>query len=415
MTKGKIFFLLFLILIPFSCFADEGNFLLDDLIKLAMERNPRIKAAENEVEAYSYKISQERSLPDPMIGFSFKNMGLERITIGEDIMSGFGISFSQTIPFPGKLSLKGEIAGNAFERKREALNGVRLKVIKELKVSYFELFYIHKAIDILNRQKRLLENALSLTEAKYAVGKGVQSDIFKAQVEISKIDEMIIPMKEMIKSLNTRINLLIDLPPDHELGIPEEQKVYGLDISLKDIQRWAGENSPMLKEADIMIHEGSNMVEMSKREFYPNFTVEGGYDYKGSLTPIYEVMVGVEIPLYFKTKQAQRVKESMAQIEGMRNNLASTRNDISFMITENYIKAKASESLVRLYKEKIIPQASLAVESSLANYQVDKIDFIALLSDINTLFSYQMNYNKELSQLWGSVAQLEELSATKIM
>jgi hypothetical protein len=85
------------------------------------------------------------------------------------------------------------------------------------------------------------------------------------------------------------------------------------------------------------------------------------------------------------------------------------------MVTEDYLKARSSENLIKLYKEKIIPQASLTVESSLASYQVNKTDFLALLADINTYFSYQMAYYRELTGLWTSIARLEEFSAKEIV
>lgn len=350
-----------------------------------------------------------------MVGLSFKNMGLNKITIGEEVMSGVGLSFSQALPFPGKLRLKGEIAEKAYERKRQAMNAVELDVLKEVKLSYFELFSLHKSVEILLKQKALLEKALSLTETKYAVGNGVQTDIFKANVEISRMDEMITPMRQMIDSLKAKINLLLDFPPGQPLGIPQEMGIFELKPSLQDIQNLAAENSPMVKEANLMVQEGAKMVDLSRKESYPNFVVEGGWDFKGRLPDMYEVMVGVEIPLYFNSKQAKMLEESLAVLRSSKNSLASTKNDVSFMVTENYLKAKTSENLIQLYKEKIIPQASLAVESSLANYQVNKIDFLALLSDINTLFSYEMVYYKELSGLWSSIAQLEEFSARDIV
>jgi len=413
MKKAWLFLLL--LLLSSFLFSQERTIRLEELTKLALERNPKIKAVAKEVEAYAFRIPQEKSLPDPMVGFSFKNIGFNKLTIGQDPMSGIGLSFSQTLPFPGKLRLKGEIAEKEYERKSVALHSVELNVIKEVKVAYFELFSLQKSIEILMRQKTLLEKALNLTETKYAVGNGVQSDILKAQVEISKIEEMIIPMNEMIKSLNAQINLLLDFPPDKPLGIPEDMEIYGLEISLQELQKLSAENSPLVKETDLMIEENSKMIEMSKKEYYPDFKVEGGWDFKGHLGDMYEVMVGVEIPLYYKTKQAKRLAESQALMESSKNKLTTMKNDISLIIIENYIKANTSENLIKLYREKIIPQASLTIESSLANYQVNKIDFLALLTDINTLFSYEMAYYKELSQLWSSIAQIEEFSATEIV
>jgi outer membrane protein TolC len=177
-------------------------------------------------------------------------------------------------------------------------------------------------------------------------------------------------------------------------------------MPLEEIKKAAEANSPMVKEASLLIEEGAKMVDLSRKERSPNFVLGGGWDFKGRLTGMYEVMVGVEIPLYLKTKQAKMLEESLARLESSRNGLNSTKNDVTFMLTEDYLKARS---------DRIIPLAALTVESSLAGYQVGKTDFLALLSDINTLFSYKMAYYRELVGLWSSIARMEENSAMEIV
>lgn len=405
----------FLILLPALLTAQDAPLRLDDLLKQALERNPQIRAAGQQADASSFRIPQEKSLPDPMVSLGLKNMGFPQFTVGKEIMSGIGLSFSQAIPFPGKLRLKGEIAEKAFERQKQVRDSVVLGVLKEVKTAYFELYALHKSIAILQEQRSLMQKAQELTETMYSVGTGVQSDVLKAQVEVSRMDEMITPMAEMIKTLNARLNLLLDLPADDPVGMPQDQGVESLSVSLDEIKQAAGANSPMVKEASLMVEEGTKMVDLSRKERSPNFVVEGGWDFKGRLTGMYEVMVGVEIPLYLKTKQAKMLEESLARLASSKSGLSSTRNDVAFMLTEDFLKAKSAENLIKLYKDRIIPQAALTVESSMAGYQVGKADFLALLSDINTLFSYKMAYYRELVGLWSSIARLEESSAMEIV
>ena len=100
------------VLVPAILGAQENVLRLDDILKQALERNPKIKAAGLDARAASLRIPQEKSLPDPMVNFDLKNMGFPQFTLGQEVMSGLGISFSQPVPFPGKLRLRGEIAAN---------------------------------------------------------------------------------------------------------------------------------------------------------------------------------------------------------------------------------------------------------------------------------------------------------------
>jgi outer membrane protein, heavy metal efflux system len=411
----KIVLLSSLILLPVLLRAQEDPWRLDNLLKQALERNPKIRAAGLAAEASSFRVPQAKSLPDPMVGFTLKNMGFPEFTLGKEVMSGIGLSFSQPIPFPGKLRLQGEIAQKGFEREKEVRNSVVLGVLREVKTAYFELYGLQKSVAILQEQKAVLERAQELTETKYAVGSGAQSDVLKAGVEVSRMDEMILPMVEMINSLGARINLLLDFPPDRPVGTLAGQSVESLAPSLEALKAAAEASSPMVKEASLMVAEGETMVSLARKELRPNFVVGGGWEFKGRLPSMYEVMVGFEIPLYARTKQAKMLEEARTRLQSSKSGLASMKNDVTVMVTEDYLKARSAEGLIRLYKDKIIPQASLTVESSMASYRVNKTDFLALLADINTYFSYQIAYYKELVGLWSAIARLEESTAQEIV
>ena len=61
---------------------------------------------------------------------------------------------------------------------------------------------------------------------------------------------------------------------------------------------------------------------------------------------------------------------------------------------------------IKLYQTAILPQARLTVESALAAYQVNRVDFLTLLDNQMTVFDYEANlitamanYNKALAEI----------------
>jgi outer membrane protein TolC len=126
-------------------------------------------------------------------------------------------------------------------------------------------------------------------------------------------------------------------------------------------------------------------------------------------------MVGVEVPLYRKKKQSPLLEEARTRLTGLNHELRSMENEVDFMVHENFVMAETAEEVIRLYRERILPQAELAVESSLANYQVDRVDFLMLLSDVNSLYSYETEYARNLSSLWAATAKIEELTSLEIL
>jgi outer membrane protein TolC len=413
MKKAIVF--LVVVLLTFTAFAQEADLDLDALVSAALEKNPMIKSLEDAARAAKFRIGPAGALPDPVIGFGLKNMGLTRWTVGEEIMSEVGITVSQMIPFPGKLSLRAEIASTQALRSKEDLGAARLELVRQIKELYARLFYYQRSVELLGQKKEVLEKALQLAELRYSIGTGAQPDIFRAKVEISGIDEMSLNMGQMIRTTTANINALLAEPPDSPLGRAKEIPFQELTIDLGSLQSAAQDKYPLLKAAQLMIEEGETEVRMARKEYYPNFMVQVGKGFKGALPDMYEVMVGVEIPLYAKRKQANLLEESVSRLSGSRNEYASMRNEVGFMITESYTMARTAGDLVGLYKNKILAQARFAYESSLVNYQTGKVDFLMLISDITNLFTYETEYFRNLSSLWASAAKLEELTSLELL
>jgi cobalt-zinc-cadmium efflux system outer membrane protein len=410
MDMKKILFALLLFFAVLLA-AQEKPLSLNDLVRQALERSPRIKAAAREAEAYSFRIIPARTLPDPMVEFSLMNMGLSSFSLGMDPQSGLGVSLTQNFPFPGKLRLKGEIAASTHQRKLEELESVRRETIRGLKSDYYELFFTRKALAIYSRQKELLVHAKKLSEEKYALGGGAQSDILKVMTAISKMDEMIIPMGDMVRALEAKINLALNFPGDRPLGEPEADETIALPTTLADLQVLALAGSPMVREAKLMESESDKMVAMARKEFLPDFSLTAGWEYKGSLTSMFKAMIGLEIPLYRHLRQSNWLKEAKAMDAGARENALSAKNNTLAMLTENYLQAKTAASLITLYQNQLRTQARLTVESSLANYQVNKADFLSLLMDIDTQFAVELAYYRELAKFWTAMAAIESLTA----
>src|SRR4030067_206483 len=113
--------------------AQDATVRLDDLVRTALERNPRLKALGHVAEAQKFRIAPEKALPDPVLSFGIKNMGIDRWTVGQEVVSGVGVSVAQAIPFPGKLRLKGEMATQRALQADESVRAAKLSLVREIK------------------------------------------------------------------------------------------------------------------------------------------------------------------------------------------------------------------------------------------------------------------------------------------
>ncbi len=101
--------------------------LLAQLIAESLAARPEIAAAEAELAARGERVPQAGALPDPMLEVGIQNDGFDGLTIGEMEGSTLTLMASQTLPWPGKRGLRGEIAALDVEDARIALGRAQLR------------------------------------------------------------------------------------------------------------------------------------------------------------------------------------------------------------------------------------------------------------------------------------------------
>jgi outer membrane protein TolC len=62
-----------------------------------------------------------------------------------------------------------------------------------------------------------------------------------------------------------------------------------------------------------------------------------------------------------------------------------------------------------LFSQGVVPQSSLALESSMSAYQVGTVDFLSVLGNFSTVLNYEIDYYRELANYQSSLARIESM------
>ena len=383
---------------------------LQTLVAEALEQNPEIIAMQRSFDMMRARIPQAKALPEPMLSYGYAGnaVPLPPFDIQKsDPASARTLSFTQELPFPGKLAIKGKMANVAAEAEWWNYEQVRLNVVAEVKDAYFDLYYLYKATETIEKNKELLEKFVKIAEASYSVGKGIQQDVLKAQVEVSKLVDQLTVLEQRKQTAEARLNSLLFREMETPLGRPEEVKPREFTYSLTDLREMALTNFPTLKAQRRRIDREQYGVELARKDFYPDFNVGVTYFNRPGLPEMYAVNVGVKIPLYFWQKQRPAVAEATASAATEKQRLENTTTLLFFRIKDRYLAATTAQRLVKLYGTTIIPQSSLSLESAISGYEVGKVDFLTLLDNLVTLLNYELSYYEQLSNEEKAIAALE--------
>lgn len=410
------FMLLVVLALPYRAPAEETkpseNLL--NLVEAALANNPELKASQARWEMFRNRVVQAGALDDPMLMLKMQNFQIrDPFNSQRDTMSQRVIGISQQLPFWGKRDLKAEVASKEAESFKWQVDERKLELARMVKETYFQIFVTDKELEIVEKNIRIMDDFIALAETKYSVGQGAQQDVFKAQVERSKMFDMKITLEQRRKSLQATLNTLLYRPAETSVGKVADFELKPFTWSPEQLRAMAEENRPMLKSLRALIGKGEAGHRLAEKEFFPdaNLSLEymqrdpamadPGYD-------MYALGLTFNLPIQRERRHAM-VRESSAEIAMATAELNTLYNSINLGIADNLAQMERREKLTKLYRTGIIPQAEQSLESATIGYRVNKVDFLTLLDNRLTLFNYERDYYESLAEYQMRLAQLEAL------
>jgi outer membrane protein TolC len=386
-----------------------GDSQLEELIEQALANNPEIKSMQRRFDMMRARIPQAKALDQPVLSIGYMGNIAPFYLQRDDPSSGRSISITQDLPFPGKRALKGKVASSDSEAEWWAFEQTRRNVVAEVKDAYFDLYYLNKAVGVVTKTKTLLEQFTKIAEARYAVGKGIQQDVLKAQVEFSKLLEQETLLEQRKHIAEARLNSLLYRESDSPLAVPTELKPREFSYTLAGLNEIAIANYPQLKAQRKKMEGAQYGIQLAKKEFYPDFSVGFTYVNRPAMPEMYGVTVGIKLPIHKSQKQQPALTEATAGFDAEKRTLENMVTVLMFKIRDKYLAQNTAARLMKLYSTTIVPQSSASMESAIAGYQVGKVDFLTLLDNLVTLLNYELSYYEQLTNEEKAVAALEPL------
>ncbi len=388
---------------------------LDDAVRTALSSNAAVQSAQHAAEAQRRRVPQAKSLPDP--NFSVGWMGnIQPFSVqGGDPSSYRSVGAMQMIPFPGKLKLRGDIATKEADASQWDVEAVRRRVAADVKAAYYEYWYYDKALQTTQRSRDLLTKLSQIADARYRVGKAVQADVLRSQVEISMLLQKLTTLEQQRATAQAKLNSLLARDPDAPLppaaDIPAASP---LNYSLEELYKLARQNDPEYQRMQKMVERNQLAINLAQKDSLPDLSVSYMYQQRPMMPDMHGLTFTVNIPVFYKNKQREEVrqaKEEELSAAGARDN---RQNELFFDLKQNYLAAKASDNLLKLYSQGVIPQSSLALESSMSSYQVGSSDFLTVLGNFTTVLKYETDYYRELANYQQALARMEAVTGADL-
>lgn len=424
-------------------FADTAN--LDSLLARAVAVGPTLTAAQRRVDAARARVGPAGARPDPtlMAGIQNQPLGREAPTIsghgvattgGRDPMTMHMIGVTQTLPYPGKLALRTTAAQRDVEVALAALDDTRAQVVHDVRAAYYQVAYLDAALAVVERNRSVLADIVSVTESHYATGAGMQQDILEARLRIARLAQDASALAEQRHAQAAALNALLDRPSDAPIdraaipariaraAVPDSAdhirftaNTFGAPAAdsplppLADLQAMAIASSPMLREHEAQIAAQTARVAIADKATKPDIDISIEYGQRNGLTDMLSAVVSVPVPVQHGRKQDEEVAAERADLAVLQAEHHAQVNDIRSRVAKLASDLERERTQLALDVKAILPQGRATLAATTASYQAGKTDILALLDAQSALFGIETSYYRTLSDFAESLADLEQV------
>ena len=393
---------------------------LQELLEEAARNNPEIRVARSEREAAQHRVSPAGALDDPMLEAGVVNAPLASQTFRREDMTMKMLGLSQRFPYPGKRGLRQDVAAKDAESVSHAYQETVNRVARDVKAAYFDRALVVESARLVEENRQVLEQFLRISESRYAVGQGTQADVLKAQTQLTRMEDELIKLAREGRAIEAELVRELGRESDAGLPAPAALRLPETAVQFESLRETALTERPQLLGLASLIDRSAKTLDLARKDYYPDFDVKLAYGQRENMLDgtrrddMLSLTVAVNLPIWRENKRDPNVAEAIAMRNQATDMYQAQLNEVSSQLRQQIANAEQSLKSARLHESGILPQARLAVESSLAAYRVNRVDFLTLLDSQMAVLTYQISYASALSNYNMALAEIEFLTGKKL-
>jgi len=374
------------------------------VIEEARQNNPEIQAARHRADAAAAIPERVSAYDDPTFAYEAFNTP-ESLRLDRSDNNIFRVS--QRVPFPGKRTLAGTVADHDADAMRQDVMGIELDVVAAVKRAYYDLWLAHQSLDVFEREKALVQRFTHIAEQRYGTSGTTQSDVLRAQVELTRLINRVSTGRFAIESARAELNALLSQPSEEPLGIPELPPVTKFSDTVDQWTALALRQRPEIAAQSAIIAREDSSVHLAHLNYLPDFEFTVGRFINAGRNDGFGAIASVSIPIAYRSKYDAGVTEANARLAAAQSDLRRLQDRIRREVQQSFLRARTAVLQRELLLGTHVPQAEQALRVTESGYQAGSVDFLALTDTARTIESVHLEHLQAEAGFQKAYADLE--------
>ena len=396
---------------------------VDVFVRRALDENRLVQAARYNVLALRARIPQVTSLDNPVVSntiYPIPSVAPQYSLMG---YNPYNLLLAQQFPWFGTLRLRGLAAEQDAQVALAELCAAQLEAVASVKRAYFDLHFNERAEQILLDNRRLAEDFLRITRARYETTNAGLQNVLQAEVVIRDLDRELVRVRQGVSAARAELAQQLHISPEADLRTLVKVAVADAPAQVDRLYQLAVVARPELQGRLAAIARDARAVELARKRFYPNWSL--GFSFmdmtrQNAMSPTAGGMpnvgmfIGFDLPVY-RAKLHAGVAEAQARAVADAKLYEAERDSTNREIKDLFTQVQAQRSILGYFQTGILPKAKEALDTATSGYETGQlVDFPTLITSWREVLQIELQIAQVESELGKALASLERAVGTQI-
>jgi outer membrane protein TolC len=384
---------------------------LPECLEIALNRNPLILSATDYYRASLARISQARALPQPSVGYD-SDLQPGFFDFGGSSESYLGITFE--LPFPTKLSARGEIARKDSDVFLAETDLLKLDLVYRVKEAFYALLNAERKLVYAQDNLDLAGDFAEQTELRFREGEVAEVEALRARVEAAGAMNMVRQATNEVRLARAVLNFYLGRRDSEPLAIEGELHVTRVVSEINELKELAFAMRPETRAIELALERERIARNLARQSYVPDFQL-GINRHRIEHEPrTWQVVLGFTVPLFFWQPARGEIAEAEANISALAQEREHIKNSISLEVEQAYRDAVTARNLIELYETDMLRQAEEVYNMFLFSFQEGEIGGLDLIASRLALLEARRGYVDALFMYAVAMAALEKATGQGI-
>jgi cobalt-zinc-cadmium efflux system outer membrane protein len=342
----------------------QEKYSLSQLVGLAQEQHPRLRAAAEGVNGAVAAIDTARAYPNPEVEWV---NGSQRARVPTAIAGNtHGLTLAQRLDLPGQRNARINAATASLTAEQAQLRLSQQELVRMVKLRYYDVLRRESELDAAGEDLKTSEQVRERVSVRVSTGEAPRYDIIRADAELLNAQKQAqsarLRMEQAKAALRNSVGNV--LPPNFDVNaeiepLPELPPLATLEAQV--LERNAG-----LARARALTLRGREQLGLERALRTPAVTLRAGYDEDPEVRST-RFGVTVTIPLWDRRRGP--VAEATAQLSRLQFEQEQAEFDLRQQLTNAYQQYQIGSNQVSALESGIIRQAEAALRVAEAAYR----------------------------------------------